>query len=85
MEEGHWDQANVEKVRLEDKQRAVRRQRELDAEQAVAEGRTPESYQPLWFCKIGDDQNGGKLIHAYKGGYWDSKKSQDWSECPDIF
>ena len=30
-------------------------------------------------------QNGGKLIHAYKGGYWEAKQKQDWSMCPDIF
>ena len=30
-----WDEANKEKVRLEEKQRAVRRQREQEAELAV--------------------------------------------------
>jgi Oxysterol-binding protein len=85
MEQGLWDEANAEKVRLEEKQRAVRRQRELEAEQAAAEGTTPEPYQPIWFNKVTDDQNGGKLIHVYSGGYWQAKNAQDWSECPDIF
>lgn len=39
MEEGKWDDANDEKLRLEEKQRAARRQRELETELAVQEGR----------------------------------------------
>lgn len=42
MEEGRWDEANKEKIRLEEKQRAVRRQREAEAEQAAAEGKPLE-------------------------------------------
>ena len=38
MEEGKWDDANDEKLRLEEKQRAARRQRELESELAVQEG-----------------------------------------------
>lgn len=38
MEQGKWDEANREKLRLEEKQRAVRRQREAEAEKAAAEG-----------------------------------------------
>ena len=85
MEQGQWDEANTEKVRLEEKQRGVRRLKELEAEQAAADGLDPEPYQPIWFSKITDEQNGGKLIHVYKGGYWEAKKGQDWSACPDIF
>ena len=39
MEVGRWDEANTEKVRLEEKQRAVRRQRETEQELATLEGR----------------------------------------------
>ena len=39
MEEGNWDEANEEKLRLEEKQRAARRQREMEAELAVQEGK----------------------------------------------
>ena len=39
MEVGRWDEANTEKVRLEEKQRAVRRQRETEQELATQEGR----------------------------------------------
>lgn len=38
MEEGKWDEANDEKLRLEEKQRTARRQRELEAELAIQEG-----------------------------------------------
>ncbi|RZC40195.1 Oxysterol BP and/or PH domain containing protein, partial [Asbolus verrucosus] len=37
MEEGRWDEANTEKVRLEEKQRATRRRREAEAEKAAQE------------------------------------------------
>ncbi|XP_038127786.1 oxysterol-binding protein 1-like isoform X2 [Cyprinodon tularosa] len=39
MEEGHWDEANAEKQRLEEKQRSTRRERERDAAKAAT---TPE-------------------------------------------
>lgn len=38
MENGLWDEANIEKVRLEEKQRAARKVREAEAEKAAAEG-----------------------------------------------
>lgn len=38
MESGEWDKANVEKLRLEEKQRAARRAREHEAEKAAAQG-----------------------------------------------
>lgn len=38
MEEGKWDEANDEKLRLEEKQRSARRQREMELEQAAQEG-----------------------------------------------
>lgn len=85
MEEGRWDEANSEKVRLEEKQRAVRRKREAEAEQAALAGESYEGYQPTWFKKVEDEQNGGKLIYAYQGGYWEAKEAQDWSKCPEIY
>lgn len=39
MEDGRWDEANAEKLRLEEKQRAVRRAREHEIEKATAQGR----------------------------------------------
>ena len=85
METGEWDEANTEKVRLEEKQRAVRRRREAEAEKAAQEGRTYEGHQPVWFHKEVDRQNGEKLIFMYSGGYWEAKEEQKWDMCPDIF
>ena len=38
MEIGEWDKAKSEKVRLEDKQRKVQRQREAEAEKLKQQG-----------------------------------------------
>ncbi|CAG2053491.1 unnamed protein product [Timema podura] len=51
MENGLWNEANVEKVRLEEKQRAARRIREANAEKAAAEGKPYPPYEPIWFKK----------------------------------
>ncbi|CAB4063917.1 OSBP [Lepeophtheirus salmonis] len=85
MEDGLWDEANTEKIRLEEKQRTVRKARESEAEALTREGRSPEPYTPIWFRKENDPQNGDKLIHIYQGNYWECKESQDWSKCPDIY
>uniref|UniRef100_A0A8C3Y6L0 Oxysterol-binding protein n=1 Tax=Catharus ustulatus TaxID=91951 RepID=A0A8C3Y6L0_CATUS len=86
MESGRWDEANVEKQRLEEKQRAVRRRREAEAVEALEEGewKDYEGYTPLWFERKADAVT-GELICVYKGGYWEAKDKQDWSVCPDIF
>ncbi|KAG8597958.1 hypothetical protein GDO81_002445 [Engystomops pustulosus] len=84
MENGKWDEANVEKQRLEEKQRAVRRRREAEAVEALEEGNDYEGYQPLWFERKVDPHT-NDLMCVYKGGYWECKEKQDWSKCPDIF
>ncbi|XP_039188441.1 oxysterol-binding protein 2 isoform X2 [Crotalus tigris] len=84
MENGKWDEANVEKQRLEEKQRAVRRQREVEAAEALAEGKDYKGYIPMWFERKVDPVT-GELMCVYKGGYWESKEKQDWSQCPSIF
>lgn len=84
MENARWDEANAEKVRLEEKQRAVRRKREQEAEKCLQEGRPYPSYEPVWFKKEKDPIT-GNLIHVYKKTYWECKKNQDWSACPDIY
>lgn len=38
MEAGRWDEANAEKQRLEEKQRATRRRRDAEASDAIDEG-----------------------------------------------
>ncbi|XP_023199587.1 oxysterol-binding protein 2 isoform X2 [Xiphophorus maculatus] len=84
MENGRWDEANVEKQRLEEKQRAVRRRREAEATGALHEGRDYEGYQPLWFHQRRESIT-GETNFVYKGGYWESKEREDWSMCPEIF
>ena len=85
MEEGRWEEANTEKIRLEEKQRGVRNQKETEANQAVINGMAFEEYQPTWFKKEIDEQNEGQSCFVYKGGYWESKTKQDWSMCPNIY
>uniref|UniRef100_A0A4W5NJJ8 Oxysterol-binding protein n=1 Tax=Hucho hucho TaxID=62062 RepID=A0A4W5NJJ8_9TELE len=75
MEAGRWDEANSEKQRLEEKQRAVRRRREAEA---------TDGFQPQWFHKRRNAIT-GETNFVYKGGYWEAKDSQDWSTCSEIF
>ncbi|XP_042242239.1 oxysterol-binding protein 1-like isoform X2 [Homarus americanus] len=84
MEDGRWDEANSEKLRLEEKQRATRRRREAEAEEAATEGREYPAYSPTWFTKETDESTGA-LVFRYTHEYWDCKDRQDWSRCPDIF
>ncbi|KAF6278254.1 oxysterol binding protein 2 [Rhinolophus ferrumequinum] len=87
MEKGHWDEANTEKQRLEEKQRVSRRRR-LEAcsrgcgsEDAEKEA---DTYMPLWFEKRLDPLT-GEMACVYKGGYWEAKEKQEWHMCPNIF
>uniref|UniRef100_A0A8C7MAH6 Oxysterol binding protein 2b n=1 Tax=Oncorhynchus kisutch TaxID=8019 RepID=A0A8C7MAH6_ONCKI len=75
MEAGRWDEANSEKQRLEEKQRAVRRRREAEA---------TDGFQPQWFHKRMNAIT-GETNFVYKGGYWEAKDSQDWNMCTEIF
>ncbi|XP_043292379.1 oxysterol-binding protein 2 isoform X6 [Cervus elaphus] len=86
MEKGHWDEANTEKQRLEEKQR-VNRRRRLEACSrgcGVDEEKEAEVYVPLWFEKKLDPLT-GEMACVYKGGYWEAKEKQDWHLCPNIF
>lgn len=89
MEEGLWDEANAEKLRLEEKQRAARRQLEAAAEAAAAQGApAPPPHRPLWFTRdahAAPSTPHPQLRHLYNHLYWDCKRRQDWSACPDIF
>ncbi|KYN20493.1 PREDICTED: oxysterol-binding protein 1 isoform X3 [Trachymyrmex cornetzi] len=84
MEDGRWDEANAEKLRLEEKQRATRRAREHDSEKATAQGLSYETYDPLWFRKKQDPYTDSRCF-VYNGEYWDHKSRGDWSRCPNIF
>lgn len=84
MEAGRWDEANQEKLRLEEKQRAERRRREAEAEESARQGRPYPPYEPLWFDKRKEDDS-DVISHVYKGNYWRCKEKNDWTQCPDIF
>ncbi|KAL0965600.1 hypothetical protein UPYG_G00283410 [Umbra pygmaea] len=84
MEAGLWDEANAHKQRLEERQRLERKKREAQATQAFEEGQDIEGFQPLWFQRRTDDST-GESSYVYRGGYWEAKDRQDWSQCPEIF
>ncbi|CAG9791355.1 unnamed protein product [Diatraea saccharalis] len=86
MEEGLWDEANAEKLRLEEKQRAARRELEAGAEQAAARGLpAPPGPRPAWFTREAAPAGAPRLRHLYNHRYWECKQRQDWAACPDIF
>lgn len=74
MEDGEYDFAATEKHRVEEKQRAKRRDRESKGEE----------YQPKWFSK-GVCETTGEEYWVYNGSYWKSRAAGDWSVCEDIF
>ncbi|XP_069789521.1 oxysterol-binding protein 2-like isoform X2 [Narcine bancroftii] len=61
MENGDWEEANVEKQRLEEKQRAARRLREAKTVKALEEGTDCEAYKPVWFEKKEDPVTGEEI------------------------
>ncbi|TRY75821.1 hypothetical protein TCAL_11861 [Tigriopus californicus] len=75
LEEGFFDQATREKTRLEKKSNSTTTERE----------KSQKKYTPVWFKEEGDKFNEGLKTFVYKGGYWESKKNQNWSMCPNIF
>ncbi|PIO34227.1 hypothetical protein AB205_0185000 [Aquarana catesbeiana] len=84
MENGNWDEANLEKQRLEEKQRTARRKREAERERAGESDSPVDPYKPQWFDRKIDPVT-KEMMHIYRGTYWDAKERQDWSTCPDIF
>ncbi|XP_061554215.1 oxysterol-binding protein 2 isoform X3 [Phycodurus eques] len=84
MEAGLWDEANIQKQRLEESQRLERKRREVQTMQALEDGQEVEVYQPLWFEKRMDETT-RESNYIYRVGYWEAKERQDWSMCPEIF
>lgn len=74
MEEGEYDFAATEKHRVEEKQRAKRREREANGDE----------YTPRWFSKDRCPIT-GEEYWKHTGDYWGCRASQDWSKCEDIF
>ena len=74
MEDGEYDLAATEKNRVEEKQRAKRRERESKGEEFV----------PRWFHKDKDAVT-GEEYWLYNGQYWKAREKRDWRGCEDIF
>lgn len=74
MEEGEYDFAATEKHRVEEKQRAKRRERETNG----------EHYTPRWFSKDKCPIT-GEEYWKHTGDYWGCRANQDWRKCEDIF
>lgn len=74
MEDGEYDFAAREKNRVEEKQRAARRDRENNGEE----------WKPKWFGKK-VDQVSGESYWACSGEYWRQRERRDWAGCNDIF
>ncbi|KAL8705578.1 MAG: hypothetical protein Q9201_001319 [Fulgogasparrea decipioides] len=78
MEDGEYDLAATEKNRVEEKQRAARRQREASGEE----------YVPRWFTK-GRDETTGEEYWISNGEYWRTRdevsRGGTWTGVQDIF
>eukprot|EP00834_Sanchytrium_tribonematis_P004386 NODE_213_length_12556_cov_0.937063.p1 type:complete len:853 gc:universal NODE_213_length_12556_cov_0.937063:11294-8736(-) len=74
MEEGRYDDANLEKQRLEELQRARRKQLE----------ESNGTYSPKWF-KLEQNKLTGQMEWTFTGDYWKRREEQDWKECPKLF
>jgi oxysterol-binding protein 1 len=74
MEQGLYDPAAAEKHRLEEKQRAVRKQRE----------KTNDEYRCKYFEQVLDSIS-GEMMYKYNGRYWDKRRKMDYGDMPDLY
>ncbi len=74
LENGELDKAGAEKHRLEEKQRARRKQMEAAG----------ESHKIAYFEQYTCPYSGEKA-YRYKGGYWEDKEKRNWGHMPDLF
>ena len=80
MEDGAYDLAATEKNRVEEKQRAKRRERDTKGEEFI----------PQWYKKGLCNVTGEEFwdVRRAKDGdvdYWTSRDRRDWGGCEDIF
>ncbi|KAI9928031.1 hypothetical protein MW887_002883 [Aspergillus wentii] len=81
LEDGDLDGAEEIKVKLEEGQRARRREYE----------RSGEAWTPRWFSRVDDDQAGGgegEVAWRLKGGkegYWEERSRGNWSGVIPVF
>ncbi|KAI4273377.1 MAG: hypothetical protein LQ337_004672 [Flavoplaca oasis] len=74
MEDGEYDLAATEKNRVEEKQRAKRREREEKGEEWV----------PRWFEKARDEVTGEEFWRC-TGDYWRCREKGEWTRVEEIF
>lgn len=71
MEQGQWDRAHEEKLRIELK--------------SCNQARKQQSHKSVWFDSIVDPLT-NQIIHYFNGNYWDCKIKKDWSRSRvDLF
>lgn len=77
MEDGEYELAATEKNRVEEKQRAKRREREANGEEFI----------PQWFKKAKCPTTGEYFWQKIEGEgeYWKRRANNDWHGCEDIF
>lgn len=101
MENAQWDEANREKVRLEEKQRTARKLRESAYAESSSVNGTNETNSndnednqhalmmqndyEPQWFKKAIDPFTNQPIHLTKNEYWDCKDRKDWKRCPDIY
>jgi len=74
MEDGQYDFAATEKNRVEEKQRARRREREEKGEE----------FAPNWFVKDRCEVT-GESYWRFNGRYWGAREQRDWKGVEEIF
>ena len=74
MEDGRFSEANLIKVKLEEKQRDVRKAMEISGEVHI----------PRWFEQA-TDVDTGESYWKYLGGYWESRKKGNWGNWRNIY
>lgn len=74
LESGETELANMEKNRLEEKQRASARLRPGGE----------ASYNPRWFYRSRDAVTGQSTWH-FTGEYWEAKRAHNFTDSRDIF
>ena len=91
----YFSSCSLTQIRLEEKQRAKRHKREAlmsKAAEAAAAGKHEEalelekeaSYSPEWFQKEYDPFT-NTMMHVFKGGYWETRLKDEWTDLPDLF
>lgn len=74
LECGKIEASASEKHRLEEKQRAARKQRDLSG----------EAWSPRWFVPK-EEPDSGTFCYMYKGGYWKARLKGQFGDSPYIY